>query len=349
MFSIRFSLLLALLPVYLPAQLVRITPLGLKTGELCFSDRAMILEDPTGLRILYDPGVVVAGSPDARLGTIHVMLLSHVHQDHIGTIRLNQDPDVATAACDRSFARVPALPNSNLAEIAARKNAAFIATPPVTSFVGVRMGKVLGVAVGVCGGDQASTAPLVVPPTAPCVSPLNFGGKRAVRLAGATDGVQIAVVTAKHDNTQETGLVFDPLGSDLAAQGLALSAGDPAGFVITFSNGLTVYLSGDTGPTSDMRSVVRDMYRPNLAIVNMGDVFTSGPEEAAFEMNALVRPRAVIPSHVNEVATSGGRVIPGTKTERFLSLIEMKGYVPLSGRTMEFNRHGHCVAGCGSE
>ena len=49
---------------------------------------------------------------------------------------------------------------------------------------------------------------------------------------------------------------------------------------------------------------------------------------------------------LTEIATSGGRVIPGTKTARFLSLIEMAGYVPLSGRTMEFNEHGHCVSGC---
>ena len=346
MFGFRFSVVLTLLPGCLVAQLVHITPLGLKTGELCFSDRAMILEDPTGVRILYDPGVVVAGSTDPRLGTIHVTLLSHVHQDHIGIVRINQDPNAAGAACDRSFARVPTAPNSNLAEITARKNAAFIATPPVTSFVGVRMGNILGGAVGVCGGDQASTAPIIVPLTASCVSPLNFGGRRSVRLAGATGGVQISVVPAKHDNTQETVLVFDPLGSELASQGLALSSGDPAGYVIAFSNGLTLYLSGDTGPISDMSTVVRAGYRPDLAIVNIGDVFTSGPEEAAFEMNALVHPKAVIPSHVNEIATSGGRVIPGTKTARFLSLIEMTGYVPLSGRTMGFNDQGRCVSGC---
>jgi L-ascorbate metabolism protein UlaG (beta-lactamase superfamily) len=344
--SVRFSVLLALLQGCLAAQLVQITPLGLKTGELCFSDRAMILEDPTGVRLLYDPGVVIAGSTDQRLGTIHVTLLSHVHQDHIGIVRLNQDPNAAEAACDRSFARMPTVPNSNLAEITARKNAAFIATPPVTSFVGVRMGNVLGGDVGVCGGDQASTAPIVVPLAAPCTSPLNFGGKRTVRLAGATGGVQISVVPAKHDNTQETVLVFDPLGSALAAQGLALSSGDPAGYVITFSNGLTVYLSGDTGPMSEMSAIVRDQYRPDLAIVNIGDVFTSGPEEAAFEVNTLVHPKAVIPSHVNEVATSGGKVIGGTKTAKFLSLIEMVGYVPLSGRTMQFNEQGRCVSGC---
>src|SRR5690349_24691594 len=160
---VRLSFVLAMLPAYLAAQLVQITPLGLKTGELCFSDRAMILEDPTGLRILYDPGVVIAGSTDPRLGTIHVTLLSHVHQDHIGIARINQDPNDPAAACDRSFPRLPTVPNSNLAEITARKNAAFIATGPVTDFVGVRMGNILGVAVGVCGGDQASTAPIIVP------------------------------------------------------------------------------------------------------------------------------------------------------------------------------------------
>lgn len=346
MFAVYFLVVLALLPGCLTAQHVQITPLGLKTGELCFSDRAMILQDPTGVRILYDPGIVVAGSTDPRLGTIHVTLLSHVHQDHIGIARLNQDPNAAGAACDRSFARVPTVPNSNLAEITVRKNAAFIGTVPVTSFLGVRMGNVLGSAVGVCGGDPASTAPIVVPVPAPCVSLLNFGGKRDVRLAGAKGGVQISVVPAKHDNTQESVLLFDPLRSELASQGLDLSSGDPAGYVITFSNGLTVYLSGDTGPISDMSDIVRDLYRPDLAIVNIGDVFTSGPEVAAFEMNVLVRPKAVIPSHVNEIATSGGKVIPGSKTARFLSLVKMAGYVPLSGRTMEFNEQGRCILGC---
>jgi hypothetical protein len=36
--------------------LVRVTPLGSHDGELCSDDRAMIFEDPTGVRLLYDPG-----------------------------------------------------------------------------------------------------------------------------------------------------------------------------------------------------------------------------------------------------------------------------------------------------
>jgi L-ascorbate metabolism protein UlaG (beta-lactamase superfamily) len=95
-----------------------------------------------------------------------------------------------------------------------------------------------------------------------------------------------------------------------------------------------------------MSVVVRDQYRADLAVINIGDVFTTGPEEAAFAMNELVYPKSVIPSHANEVATSGGSVIPGTKTAKFLSLIEMPGHVPLSGRTMDFDGHGRCVAGC---
>jgi hypothetical protein len=51
------------------------------------------------------------------------------------------------------------------------------------------------------------------------------------------------------------------------------------GFVLTFTNGLKVYLSGDRGLTSDMRTIVRDFYGPQLVVFNIGDIFTTGPEE----------------------------------------------------------------------
>src|SRR5262245_16212815 len=41
------------------SALVRVTPLGSHAGELCRNDRAMLFEDPTGVRILYDPGRTV--------------------------------------------------------------------------------------------------------------------------------------------------------------------------------------------------------------------------------------------------------------------------------------------------
>jgi hypothetical protein len=61
------------------AETVKITPLGSHDGELCRFDRALILEDPDGTRLLYDAGRTVAGPEDPRLGRIDVVLVSHLH------------------------------------------------------------------------------------------------------------------------------------------------------------------------------------------------------------------------------------------------------------------------------
>ena len=80
------------------AQNVKITPLGSHAGELCSRDRATLFEDPTGVRILYDAGHSVTGGDDPRLGTVHVVLLSHAHGDHIGDQKLKaQNGEPATA------------------------------------------------------------------------------------------------------------------------------------------------------------------------------------------------------------------------------------------------------------
>src|SRR5215471_9661747 len=71
-------------PFFAFAQTVKITPLGSHAGEFCENDRALLFEDPTGVRILYDAGRTIAGGSDTRLGDVHVVLLSHAHGDHIG-------------------------------------------------------------------------------------------------------------------------------------------------------------------------------------------------------------------------------------------------------------------------
>src|SRR3989442_15765572 len=81
-----FALLLAAFPAL--AQNVKITPIGSHWGELCANDRAMIFEGPTGVRFLYDAGHTVTGGNDPRLGTIHLVLLSHMHGDHVGDLKL---------------------------------------------------------------------------------------------------------------------------------------------------------------------------------------------------------------------------------------------------------------------
>src|SRR2546422_5246964 len=101
--------------------LVKITPLGARTGEYCARDRALIFEDPTGIRILYDPGITVAGGGDTRLGEVHAILVSHNHFDHIGYQRLIQNPDNPRASCATAGLQTVQTGNTTTAEIAAAK------------------------------------------------------------------------------------------------------------------------------------------------------------------------------------------------------------------------------------
>jgi L-ascorbate metabolism protein UlaG (beta-lactamase superfamily) len=330
------------------AQTVKVTPVGQRTGEFCAQDRAILFEDPTGVRILYDPGNTVAGGTDPRLGEVHAILISHAHVDHLGNAKLNQDPDSNNASC--SSAMTTATPNSNTAEIAAAKRSAVIAGGPLASIIGRLIAAVVGSSTAGCP-SAGLTNEMTVPLTAPCTGGLGLGAKRTVRHMSAARGVQITAVTAEHPNDLSSSFVAEPERTNLSSAGLGAYAGLANGFVVTFTNGLRVYLSGDTGLTSDMATIVGHFYDANLAVINIGDVFTTGPEEAAFAISELIRPVSVIPSHVNEAATQGGKPA-GPRTSRFVELLAPRSHeglsvlMPLSGVTMEFNSLGSCVVGC---
>jgi len=159
-------------------------------------------------------------------------------------------------------------------------------------------------------------------------------------------GVRIATVTAVHSNGLDPDYIAGDLGKAMKDAGIWGDVGLATGYVLRFSNGLSVYLSGDTGVTADQERVVRDLYRVQLAVMNIGDGFTTGPSEAAYVMNDLVKPASVIASHANEAGTQGGKVRPGTKTEAFIKAARMPVHVPLSGRTMSFDGAGKCTGGC---
>jgi L-ascorbate metabolism protein UlaG (beta-lactamase superfamily) len=80
--------------------------------------------------------------------------------------------------------------------------------------------------------------------------------------------------------------------------------------------------------------------------MNIGDGFTTGPVEAAYVINELVKPASVIASHANEVGTEAGKVRPGSKTEAFVKAVKVPVHIPLSGKTMEFDAAGKCTTGC---
>jgi L-ascorbate metabolism protein UlaG (beta-lactamase superfamily) len=72
-------------------------------------------------------------------------------------------------------------------------------------------------------------------------------------------------------------------------------AGEPAGMVISFRNGLTFYHTGDTDLFSDMALVSR-YNKIDVMLVCIGDHFTMGPKRAADAVK-LVDPATVIPMH----------------------------------------------------
>ena len=296
---------------------VKITPLGSHDGEFCKFDRAMILEDPDGTRFLYDAGRTVAGAEDQRLGKIDAVLVSHMHGDHVGDRHISK---VNAGECGKPDISVKVVPNTNSINIVLAKDAKIVTGSEMPRFFGRKL-KALG------GNPKSSQL-------------VRFGASRKV------GGVAVTTVPAVHSNGVSGAFIGGDLGEMLGAAGLTAYAGPPTGYVLTFSNGLSVYLSGDTGITAEQESVVRDYYNAKLAVINIGDTFTTGPAQAAFVINELVKPNAVIPSHANEVATKDGKVIPGTKTDKFLKAVKVPAHLPLSGRTMEFDADGKCVAGC---
>jgi len=300
-----------------PNQHVRVTPLGGIDGEFCPQDRALIFEDPNGTRILYDPGRTVAGAEDPRLGKIDIILVSHMHGDHVGNAH-NKAPNSGT--CANPDVSVSDVPNTGAVNIALAKKSKIVTGSDMPPFFAAKL--------KANGGDPANSVLA------------RFGG--SVLLGG----VRIATVTAMHSNGVDPDFIGGELGKEMKEAGIYGDVGLATGFVLQFSNGLVAYLSGDTGVTADQEFVVRDLYHAKLAVMNMGDGFTTGPREAAYVINDLVKPASVIPSHANEVGTVNGKVRPGSKTEAFLKLVHVPAYVPLSGRTMEFDAQGHCAAGC---
>jgi L-ascorbate metabolism protein UlaG (beta-lactamase superfamily) len=300
----------------------------------------MLFVDPTGVRILYDPGRTVNGATDPRLGDVHVILLSHAHGDHIG------DQFVGSATC-AGAANGAAFAQSNLAAIAAAKNSAVaaggeLAGASTATFLNRKIQNVTGAVTQNCPATGL-TNEFTVPRTSPCVGGIRVGASRTVRFDGAPKGVKIAAVQAVHPNGIPAGLVD---AASPGSSGTPGYGGDAIGFVVTFTNGLSAYLTGDTGMFGDMETIIRRYYRPKLVVYNIGDIFTTGPDEAAFTIRELLHPATVIPSHTNEASTTQGAVTPGSRLERFIQQVGDAATVavPLSDVTLCFDGSGEQAA-----
>src|SRR5262249_23550423 len=251
----------AVLAFPVSAQTVKVTPLGGIDGELCTLDRALVFEDPNGTRILYDPGFTVAGAHDPRLGKIDILLVSHMHADHVGKAH-NKEPNAGS--CEKPDTSVSDVPNTNAVNIAIAKKSKIVTGSEMPTFFAAKL--------KANGGDPANSILA------------RFGGSVTI------GGVRIATVAALHSNGLEPDYIGSDLGKAMKEAGIAGDVGLATGYVLRFSNGLVAYLSGDTGIIADQELVVRNHYNAKLAVMNIGDGFTTGPVEAAYVINDLVKP-----------------------------------------------------------
>lgn len=122
------------------------------------------------------------------------------------------------------------------------------------------------------------------------VVPLNKGGTTRV------GGVRATAVHAFHSS------------SIAQENGPSIYAGEPCGFILEFESGFKLYHAGDTAIFGDMR-LIGELYRPDLALLPIGNQVVMSPFEAAHAAR-LLNIGHVVPIHYGTFP-----FIPGTPEE----------------------------------
>jgi L-ascorbate metabolism protein UlaG (beta-lactamase superfamily) len=108
------------------------------------------------------------------------------------------------------------------------------------------------------------------------VSPMNKGGSQGIA------GLRVTMTDARHS-------------SGYVDNGQMVYMGEPAGYVVRLEDGMVIYYSGDTSLFGDMR-LIGEMYKPEIAVLPIGDRFTMDPAAAAKACEFL-GVKQVVPIH----------------------------------------------------
>ena len=124
------------------------------------------------------------------------------------------------------------------------------------------------------------------------------------------DNIKIVMVHADH-------------GSNIDNNGQMVNGGQACGFVVQCENGATLYHAGDTGVFGDMK-LIAELYKPDVAMIPIGGVYTMGPKEAA-KACELLNPKCIIPMHYDTFPALTG------------SPVELKSLLPqqLKGKVVD--------------
>ena len=108
---------------------------------------------------------------------------------------------------------------------------------------------------------------------------VNIGGSFVFK------GIKFTMLDAKHS-------------SDLDVVEETVPGGSAASFLITLEDGTKIFHAGDTGLFGDMKTIIGEIYKPDIVLVPIGDKFTMGPFEAALATRWF-DPKVAIPMHYN--------------------------------------------------
>jgi len=141
-------------------------------------------------------------------------------------------------------------------------------------------------------GDAVAIAQVAKPATVLAIFEIAtwLGGKGVENCVGMNKGGSFELfpgISATMVYADHSGAIQD--GAQM------ICGGDPCGYVIQFENGLRVYHAGDTNVFGDMK-LIGELYKPDVALLPIGGLFTMGPREAAVAIR-LLGVKRVVPMH----------------------------------------------------
>jgi L-ascorbate metabolism protein UlaG (beta-lactamase superfamily) len=116
---------------------------------------------------------------------------------------------------------------------------------------------------------QFDMAPFLIARGVPEASIVGYNTGGTIDIAG----VRATMTTATHSST-------------FNQDGQIIALGEAIGYVLRFSNGFTIYHTGDTAVHSDME-IIGKLYKPDLVILPIGDFYTMGPLQAAYALKLI--------------------------------------------------------------
>lgn len=145
------------------------------------------------------------------------------------------------------------------------------------------------------------------------IEPMNLGG--TIDLLD----VKVSMVNAFH--VSHISLTDDKIGYPHQA----------VGFIVQLSDGIKIYFAGDTSVFGDMK-LIGEIYKPDIAVLPIGDRYTMGPLEASYAVR-LLGVKHVIPFHYGTFPSLIGK--PETLSDLTNDIKDLKIHVLKAGETLD--------------